>query len=149
MGLDNGLMIKGKTIAGKEFLRDYCIEMKADYMPGWYELGYWRKCWNVRQRFLDVFEDKDYDGQGGEFNLTIAELIDVVEDVMKFFLEDEDRWNTYGGGIMAGGSIWEWHQGIRTIVDCIRNVREFLIAYQMYEGELSDDDFEIEFYDSY
>ena len=115
MGLDNGLRIKGKTIAGKNFLNEHCKHMKDGY-SNWFDFGYWRKCWSVRDRFLDVFKDKGYDGRGGSFNLTIAELIDVVENVMKFFLEDEDRWDNYND---TYGSIWEWHIGIRGIVDCI------------------------------
>lgn len=151
MGLDNGLRIKGKTINGKNFLLEHCKDIKDEYDPTWYDFGYWRKCWSLRDRFLDVFKDKGYDGNGGEFNLTVAELIDVVENVMKFFLEDEDRWNDYGNGFVTG-SIWEWHVGMRSIIDCIYNIREFLIDYGMTNddgAELSDADFEIQFYDSY
>ena len=151
MGLDNGLRIKGKTIAGKNFLKEHCNHMKDEDNPIWYEFGYWRKCYCVRDRFLDVFKDKNYDGQGGSFNLNVADLIDVVENVMKFFLEDEDRWNDYGNGFTTG-SIWEWHIGLRSITDCIYKIREFLIDYEIEneDGEkISDSDFVIEFYDSY
>lgn len=150
MGLDNGLRIKGKTIAGKNFLNEHCKHMK-DMDSAWFDFGYWRKCWSVRDRFIEVFDDKGYDGRGGSFNLTVAELIDVVENVMKFFLEDENRWNEYGNGFTTG-SIWEWHIGLRSITDCIYNIREFLMDYQIEneDGEkISDADFEIEFYDSY
>lgn len=151
MGLDNGLIIKGKSVAGKTFLLEHCKHMTDESDPTWYEFGYWRKCWSLRDRFLDVFKDKDYNGSGGEFTLTIAELIDVVENVMKFFLEDENRWNDYGNGFTTG-SIWEWHVGLRSIVNCIYNIREFLEDYQIENADgadLSDDDFIIEFYDSY
>ena len=76
MGLDNGLVIKGKTLRGKEVLVE-----DFDYLEkynGCYELGYWRKCWNIREKFLEVFSKKDYDGRGGEFTLTVAELYDIM-----------------------------------------------------------------------
>jgi len=151
MGLDNGLRIKGKSVAGKVFLNKHCKDMKDENSFTWYDFGYWRKCWSLRDRFLDVFKDKGYDGSGGEFTLTIADLIDVVENVMKFFLEDEDRWSEYGNGFTTG-SIWAWHEGLRSIVNCIYNIREFLEDYQIENADgadLSDDDFMIEFYDSY
>ena len=142
MGLDNALYIKGKTIKGKKFLAEH-YNLLEKY-GNKYEFFYSRKCWNIRNRFLEVFQDKDYDGQGGEFEIEVAELVDVVEHILKYFL-NEKNWNYDGGG--ANGSIWEWHTMVVKIAESIRVIRLFLEDYEDYE--LSEDDFEITFIDSY
>ena len=132
---------------GKKFLKEYCKSLNDEYSPQWYDFGYWRKCWNVKHRFLHVFDDKGYDGQGGSFNLTIAELDDVVEHVLKYFL-NEDNWDD------DLGSIWEWHIEVVALAEQIYNIRNFLEDLAINNGDpdnsfIDDNDFEIEFYDSY
>lgn len=142
MGLDNGILIKGKTLKGKEFLKEHFdrLEKYGDS----YEIAYWRKCYNVRGRFLNTFSNKEYDGGGGDIHLNVEELYDVVEHVMKHFL-NEDNW--IEGNSFSNGSIWTWTEQLHNTAEIIYNIRKFLEFYK--ESELSNDDFEIIFYDSY
>ena len=144
MGLDNSLIIRGKTIKGKQYLADNFSHLNLDdcYEPGEYGIFYFRKCWNVRNRFLHVFKDHGYDGEGGELTITVPELVDVVEYVLKYFLE-EKNWE------VDGDSIWEWYRRVPGIAEAIRTIRIFLEEFEDEDNELTEEDFEIEFIDSY
>lgn len=142
MGLDNGILIKGKTLKGKFFLKEHFDNLKT--YGNSYEIAYWRKCWNIRDKFLEVFSDKDYDRQGGEIHLDVEELYDVVEHILKYFLI-EDNWIEGNGFVI--GSIWTWEEQLRNIADIIYNIRKFLELYK--EAGLDNNDFDIIFYDSY
>ena len=147
MGLDNGLMIKAKTLdasryleANFEDLRDrFCSDGPA------YEFWYGRKDWNVRAKFLSVFHDKEYDGSGGDIYLTIADLVQVRE-IFKYFL-DEKHWYEDRDRAFGSGSIWTWEQSLRSTAEAIYNITRFL--EDVYDEEFTDEDFEIWFYDSY
>ena len=56
MGLDNGLIIKAKNHKGAEFLRKIDCFEEEEVNSERYELGYWRKCYNIRAKVLDEFK---------------------------------------------------------------------------------------------
>ena len=67
MGLDNGILIKTRQKLSPESLPLFVnIEMDeykmADEGGGyWYEVCYWRKCWNIRNIILDIISSKEND----------------------------------------------------------------------------------------
>jgi len=142
MGLDNGLMIQGKTAAGRRMLKDNFNHLKDEYSDGTveYEFIYWRKCWNMRNRMEEFGLLDDADNK----TLTIENLVTVVEDVLKYFL-NEDNW--VHGNSFSNGSIWNWTTMIATIAQEIHDIREFIEDVEA--NELTDEDFKIYFYDSY
>ena len=142
MGLDNGIIIKSKTEKGFDFLNEYYHdEINKSYSPGEYEIVYWRKCWNLRGRMLEVFKDNPTEMYGYKTSLSIVDLKKVVELVLKYFL-DEKNWDSE-----YGQSIWEWETMLRNIADEIFEIRRFLDNAK--EEEIQDEDLEIYFYDSY
>ena len=142
MGLDNGIIIKPKTEKGFDFLNKYYHEeINKSYSPGEYEIVYWRKCWNLRGRMLEVFRDNPSDNDGYKTSLSIVDLKKVVELVLKYFLNEKNWNNEYGQ------SIWEWKTMLRNIADEIFEIRRFLDNVK--EEGIQEEDLEIYFYDSY
>lgn len=142
MGLDNGIIIKGKTMKGFDFLNNYYHDDITDaYSPGDYEIAYWRKCWNIRGRMFEVFKDNITAKDDYKMHLSLVDLKKVVELVLKHFL-DEKNWDSE-----YGQSIWLWEEQIRNIADQIYKIRHFLELVE--EEEIKDEDLEIYFYDSY
>lgn len=136
MGLDNGLIIKPKTDKGAEYLSENFDYLKNKYSSDIeYEFFYARKCWNIRYRFFEYNLGYDADHR----YLKIADLVSVVNDVLKYFL-NEDNWD-------RSESIWDWEVQVPHIAEAIKNLR-FLIKDVEY-GDISDEDLEIYFYDSY
>lgn len=133
-------MMIGKTVRGKKFLNEWFKHNEYEYDPDKYEFLYFRKCWNIRERFIEVFRDK-YDSEKCQINLTIPDIYTVVEKVLKYFLIEENWYRD------NSGSMWEWHQELRTIALGIQDLREFMEYADEYL--ITDDDIEIYFYDSY
>jgi hypothetical protein len=137
MGLDSGLLIKPKTVAGGIFLAENFGYCQDEYLSGVipvYEFAYFRKCWNIRHAMLITGLAADAD----DYELKIADLEKVVL-IMKYFL-DENHWDT-------SESIWEWYVQVPAIADTIKKIRLFL---DYLDGEdLDDRDFSIVWYDSY
>lgn len=140
MGLENGILIIAKSIKGEDFLQQF-NEAYPDFSDrcwaGQYELAYWRKCWNVKNKFYSTFEQLNEEEGGG--NLKIKDLF-RVKAIMKYFL-DESHWDS------NGSSIWTWEEQIRNIAQIIFLVSNLLEDIE-YEG-ITDSDIEIEFYDSF
>ena len=151
MGLDNSIIIRARTQKAAEFLKNF-KDLELEYEPGEYEFAYWRKCYNIRNRFLRVFDNKDYDGNGGTFPLKLKDLNKAVEQVLKYFL-NEENWNEYG---FLDGSIWSWSEILPHLGKQIYNIRRFLEMIEYYnedverkKDKLKNKDFEIFFVDSY
>jgi hypothetical protein len=145
MGLDNGFVIKAKTERAKEFMEGNFYSFKVDWYDtdSDYEFGYFRKCWNIRDGLRSyVFKDRFKDN--GYTYFTIEDIPEIIAG-LKYFL-DEDNWDN-------DESIWEWYVALNRISDAIYRLYRFydikkeLEAYG--EWDLSDDDFEMYFYDSY
>ena len=136
MGLDNGIVLKAKTSRGIEYL----VENHNFYFyDNDNEIGYWRKCWNIRREILNAFYDKDYDGDGGYIYLTsVKDLVNMAE-TLKYFLYEEN-WE-------REESIWEWHIMLPSVANAIKKLR--CLIEDIENEDISIDDLDIYFYDSY
>lgn len=146
MGLDNGIIIKGKTLAGQDFVTEFFNEYDKEassYPSGARDLAYWRKCWNVRHAILELPFAGQYDGQGGDVRMFISDLPDVV-GVMKYFL-DESHWIEGNGFI--NGSIWTWTEQLRNTAYVIWIITRLI--EEIEDKKIEDADIDIFFYDSY
>ena len=142
MGLDNGIIIKGKNEFAKSYLEEHFSYLK-EYSDA-YEFGYWRKCYNIRKRFIDTF---NYDYEKGEIRFTIKDIPKIIE-VLKYFL-NEDNW-IMGNAFNNGSCVFGWVEELPSIASAIRDLAFFYNdGYYGDEIELTDEDFEIYFYDSY
>ena len=147
MGLDNGVTIKGKTEKGEKFLKKYFKHAEEDYLPGYYEFGYWRKCWNIRARFFEYLPNS---GEEDElyYYFSIEDIPTIVDKVLKYFL-DEDHWE-YND---CHSQIFTWAEELPSVACAIKDLRDFYELCTSEEeddiGEVTDTDFEIYFYDSY
>lgn len=150
MGLDNGIVIKGKTLKAQRFLAENFKHLEDRHSLGDFEFGYWRKCWNIREAFLDNFSKNGYDGQGGHLNLSIKDLERAYDVTLRQFL-DEKNWD-YNGHYSF---IFSWIQELPHIAETMYNINKFLELFEENEDEygneleLSENDFEIYFYDSF
>ena len=136
MGLDNGIILKAKTSKGIKYLAK---NHNFYFYGGSNEIGYWRKCWNIRREILNTFEDKDYDGDGGYINLTsVKDLINMAE-ALKYFLHEEN-WD-------EDESIWEWYIMLPSVANAIKKLRNLIEDIE--NEDISIDDLDIYFYDSY
>ena len=145
MGLDNGIIIRARTEKGKDYLERYFIKLKNDssYSIDEYRFGYWRKCWNIRQKFIDDF------GYDKEKQCIIFELDDIpaIINTLKYFL-DENNW-VYNGNHSA---IFNWYEEVASIANAINNLYRFYDSIDVgadNEDDVTDEDFKIYFYDSY
>ena len=147
MGLDNGIIIRAKSDNGLNFLRKNFSDLKAEFDDEGkeFEFGYWRKCWNIRSKFL---EDFWYNEENYEIRFSIDDIPEIIE-TLKFFVE-EKNW-TYGNG-----SIFEWSDEIKHLLKVIRDLKFFYLGVKELinlntanDEMLREDDFEIFFYDSY
>ena len=137
MGLDNGIIIKGKTINGKRYLENNFSHLDRD--SNGYNFAYWRKCWNIRHAFIDAFKDK-YNENTQEIVFNIPDLWDV-RTILKDFLIEEN-WE-------ENESIWSWENIILHISEVIRDITYFINDVTAENSRLGEEDFEIYFYDSY
>ena len=140
MGLDSGITIKGKTTAGKLFLEQYFEQNYDNYCDN-YDFGYWRKCWNIRERFYDVFKDRIMNHNNCNLELSIEDLLTFKNDVLIYFL-NPDNW-VYNS---ARSTVFSWEEELTSISNSICDIYYFLDSI---EENFTDEDFEIEFYDSY
>ena len=140
IGLDIGIIIKPKTEAAREYLKNEFPENRDEYSTGIkYEFGYWRKTWNIRQRVIDVFELPNHDD--ANLTMTLDQLKIFRDEVLEFFL-DKDHWvykNEYS-------HVFSWEVELVPIANSIRDITLF---FEYLDDDLTDDDFEIRFYDSY
>lgn len=140
MGLDIGITIKGKTEKGKAFLDDFAringVDKESDDE---YDFGYWRKAWNIRARVYDVFKLKDY--SDCDMSMSLEQLKTFEYKVLRFFL-DEKNWE-YDGKYF----LFSWIETLPSIAVSIQNIHCFLESTT--DQKLGNEDFVINFYDSY
>ena len=140
MGLDNGIMIKPRTERGRNYLeRNFPGNRDGEK----YEFGYWRKCWNIREKFIDDF---NYDKEEQIIVFEIKDIPAIIE-TLKYFL-DENNWK-YNGKTSL---IFSWYEEIASIANAIHDLYLFLDYIDEgadNEDDVTDEDFEIYFYDSY
>lgn len=142
MGLDNGIIIKGRTEKGRRFLENHFHYLQDNIFAG-YEFGYWRKCWNIREKFIDDFK---YDKENCEIKFELDDIPAII-DTLKYFL-NEDNWD-YNDSTSL---VFNWYEEIASIANAIRNLYFFYDYIDVgadNEDDVTDEDFDIYFYDSY
>ena len=136
MGLDNGIELKAKTSRGIEYLAEnHSFYFDDDDN----DIGYWRKCWNIRRAVLHAFGDKGYEGDGGYIDLTSVEDLVNMAETLKYFL-NEENWD-------RDDSIWDWYIALPSVAEAIKKLR--CLIEDIENEEISIDDLNIYFYDSY
>jgi hypothetical protein len=139
MGLDNGIIIEPKTKKGMDYLArfDYLKEDNG------YEYGYWRKCWNIRQKFIDDF---NYNRKKCKIVFKIKDIPAII-NTLEYFL-DKEHWE-YNGRTSL---IFNWYEEVASIANAIKNLYLFyddIDESADNEDDVTDKDFHIYFYDSY
>ena len=134
MGLDNGVVLR---IIDREKFGDLpkWFAKAFKYDENTYEVMYWRKCYNVRELALDLFEDL-YDDETCEIKLTL-ELLKIFNRELKT-IYNRKAWD-------EGDSIWTWKE-------CRLNRKRGLRFSKRVVKWLKDkpeDSYELSFYDSY
>lgn len=140
MGLDNGIVIRPKTEKGRSYLER---NFPGNRDGGKYDFGYWRKCWNIREKFIDDF---NYDKEEQVIVFEIKDIPAIIE-TLKYFL-NENNW-VYDGHT---SSIFNWYEEIPSIAIAINDLYRFVDYIDEgadNEDDVTDEDFEIYFYDSY
>ena len=140
MGLDIGIIIKPKTEAARKYLKNEFPNNRDEYSTDiQYEFGYWRKTWNIRRRVIDVFKLPNHDD--ANITMTFDQLKIFRDEVLEFFL-DKNHWvykDYYS-------HVFSWEVELVPIAHAIRDITLF---FEYLDDDLTDEDFEISFYDSY
>ena len=133
IGLDNGIVIRKKDHSSKielpSFVKDRWDFSETDQV----EIAYWRKCWGIRDRILDVLGGEN---DTGHYNITQPQLLEIINKLKKFL--HQDYWEDYAE------SIWEYDEFIENQVEILINL-SWLSWFMIQEGN----DIEVYFYDSY
>lgn len=119
MGLDNGITIK-----------EYKNSQEKEY-----EVCYWRKCWNIRFKILEIlnFPHNGVDEQY-EFPLTLDDVVDIY-----YMMRSLNKENWFEGG----GSIWSWDEIKKCVKQDIKNLKKLIRRMK------KDTNITVIFYDSY
>lgn len=93
MGLDNGICVK--NVLRKDLPIFIRYPFDTDYNKNSVEVCYWRKCWNIRNMFLNQNfflrkSDECY------FKLNIPN-IRSMRDIIKYYLKHPNEWNIDNG----------------------------------------------------
>jgi len=109
MGLDNGIVLATKHKINAEELPEY-VKIDADNWREkydnsgyfYYDVCYWRKCWNIRGYVLN-FSNLDYDDEKYEYRLEKDNLI-LLQHKLVNYLCYMNKWEEE---YMDGKTIWE------------------------------------------
>lgn len=133
MGLDNGIVLRRKDrqkIELPSFVKDMWESIDTD---GAVELAYWRKCWGIRDRIINLFGGEN---DNGHYNIDANKLLEIIKILNKFL--HKEYWDEYAD------SIWEYDEHIERSVEILINL-SWLSWYMLKE----QDNIEVYFYDSY
>ena len=133
MGLDNGICVERNDFTNSLFELE---KFKYEYAPRrYFEICYWRKCWNIRDAIGRKiwYEDNGYSNE-----LTEADLYNIIEALESF---NEEKWNE---DFENGETIWEWDIIEQRLAQQIQDLKLLIDLKKKYENKLY-----IYFYDSY
>lgn len=137
MGLDNGICVRrhceGFERNYKNFFARFDTDSarKYDYDP---DICYWRKCWNIRSKFMLALPHFEDCGQSPMSREDVAAAIEILSSFT------EDSWNMdYDEGLV----IWEWEEAQPWLCE---QTAALSVLYDLME---SDSTIEAYFYDSY
>lgn len=129
MGLDNGIIVRGKKRA--DMPNEMYFTDDPNYFDG-VEICYWRKCWGLRGKFLrEAYPHSNID----EYHFEMKEReINILINILEHYLICPKDWND---------SIWEFDK-IKPILEYqTQNLKLLLDWYKEHP------DAYIYFYDSY
>lgn len=136
MGLDNGITIKTKNDKATRILSDYFVELHlGEDMED--DLCYWRKCHGIRSDIMTALGFVD-DGEHFEYDMTIGDLMTVRDVLIPYLAGTDNGWES---------PIWDRIEMVDIVAESVRSITKLLEVIDVYE--LSDEDIEIKFYDSY
>ena len=142
MGLDNGILIRTKQKLSLESLPSFVnIEIDeykmADRSGGyWYEVCYWRKCWNIRNIIIDMLPSKGE--EDGTYALSKNNISQLCHTLNSYILNPYKWENDYENG----QTIWDSNTMLECLVHDIANLtwlKNYMNNHKVY----------VEFYDSY
>lgn len=135
MGLDNGIILKSKNKV--EFPSYVNIKDVTQWYPNkdncyYYEVAYWRKCWNVRSAIMSIIGAEE--PSEGEFDVTSHKCLDIAADLI-LMMTDPNCWD-------EDESIWSWEEIKDSLFQQVINLKWIATHSDEYNGYLY-------FYDSY
>lgn len=96
MGLDNGIYWKPRNNKEKNVaFPDYVEinEFNYDSLEDEYEICYWRKCWGLRNRILNIISNAvGKDGEKCGYELIRADLVQIQQMLIDY-LRYPNRWD--------------------------------------------------------
>lgn len=134
MGLDNGIMMRPTANQSK-----ICALLASD-QDGWYEVAYWRRCYNIRGAILDIIDGLEgKDGNATETTLA-PQAVRAIAEMLESYCADKRKWEE---DYEKGETIWSWDDVERQLNTQVKKLN--LLAQLMEGGEIE----EVIFYDSY
>lgn len=134
MGLDNGIEIRLKRQIDDPIL-DHYFRIDCDGQIV-YEVAYWRKCYNVRERILQRVFAPDGD-ELFEYPLDIDDIDFVIETIED--LCDPEEWKS------GRGSIFSYDDMHDILIQQIQNLKKLKTFMRTYPDDIDM----VYFYDSY
>lgn len=148
MGLDNGITLKlRRPLTDNDFYNAENRELilthnwRKDPEPNEdgmyeYEICYWRKCWNIRERILDILGGDRGDIGGGIYeDLKSNDIIAIADQLFILIYNGAEKWDD---------SIWEYEEVVARLGEDIARLG-WLVRF-IAKNPMQ---YEIEFYDSY
>lgn len=140
MGLDNGIILHSRNMIKAKDHPECVTSLGAhdDYNGGPefdYEICYWRKCWNIRNKVAYTFDlPRDY---VQKYDLSIGDVKQIWHIINE--LNSPHIWEN------EGGSMWTYEE-MHDHLDRDLLALEWLIHFMRTHKE---EDYAVEFYDSY
>ena len=135
MGLDNGIRLYTKHEINFNEEPHYIGKFVNIFRAGVYEydICYWRKCWDVRERIINILNV----GQGGgAYEIDTPEQVIAIREALIDFLRQPEEWRD---------SIWEINEMLDTLGQQIINLTWLVDYMTKHRNEYVV----VEFYDSY
>lgn len=143
MGLDNGIWLVTRNKIDKDILPEY-ISIKYDdwatkgYNNGYYyDLCYWRKCYNIRKIIFDIIEEDS--GIGGDIYELENNHINKLIEAEISYLCNPSKWEE---DYSYGKTIWEFNSILGHLAQDIATL-SWVLEYK------ENNNIKLIFYDSY
>ena len=157
MGLDNGIKIEFRKLeegTSPKIFKNITKRLTAfdNDKKDVYDLLYWRKCYNIRNLFIDFCNKNSISFQEGDLTyLTLNEAIKFLECLLKH--HNKKWWNgsadheMYPALFILSSSIWEWDDIKKNYKHMYKEALKFL--KYLKKSKLLGNYYTIYFYDSY
>lgn len=135
MGLDNGITLYTKHEIDFNKEPSYLVKFVNMFRAGVYEydICYWRKCWDVRERIINILNAGQ---EGGAYEIDTPEQVIAIREALIDFLRQPEEWRD---------SIWEIGEILDTLGQQIINLTWLADYMTKHRNEY----LVVEFYDSY